>query len=127
MRTTNGLKNLNRQIKRRTRVANLFPNEESLLRLATAVVMEISDEWESGRTCLTMKTWLGNGEHRDPLPHRTEFTEKKLHYPGQLAKVLTNILTIYNRYRNGCRREVIDISRDFADNGAGGAVSNVGA
>lgn len=56
LRTTNGLENLNRQIKRRTRVANLFPNEESLLRLATAVVMEISDEWESGRTYLTMKT-----------------------------------------------------------------------
>ena len=56
MRTTNGLENLNRQIKRRTRVANLFPNEESLLRLATAVVMEISDEWERGRTYLTMKT-----------------------------------------------------------------------
>jgi len=55
MRTTNGLENLNRQIRRRTRVANLFPNEESLLRLVTAVVMEISDEWESGRTYLTMK------------------------------------------------------------------------
>ena len=55
MRTTNGLENLNRQIKRRTRVAGLFPNEESLLRLASAVVMEISDEWESGRVYLTMK------------------------------------------------------------------------
>ncbi|KKL27882.1 hypothetical protein LCGC14_2380710 [marine sediment metagenome] len=55
MRTTNGIENLNRQIKRRTRVANLFPNEESLLRLVTAVVMEISEEWESGRTYLSMK------------------------------------------------------------------------
>lgn len=55
MRTTNSLENLNRQIKRRTRVAGLFPNEESLLRLVTAVVMEISDEWESGRVYLTMK------------------------------------------------------------------------
>jgi len=55
MRTTNGLENLNRQIKRRTRVAGLFPNEESLLRLASAVLMEISDEWESGRVYLTMK------------------------------------------------------------------------
>jgi len=55
MRTTNGLENLNRQIKRRTRVAGLFPNEESLLRLASAVLMEINDEWESGRVYLTME------------------------------------------------------------------------
>ncbi len=38
--------------------------------------VEINEEWESGRTYLTMKTWLGNGGHLDPLPHRTEFTEK---------------------------------------------------
>jgi len=54
MRTTNMLENLNKQIKRRTRVAGLFPNEESLLRLVSAVVMETSDEWESGKVYLTM-------------------------------------------------------------------------
>jgi len=39
----------------RTRIASLFPNEGSLLRLVTAVVMETSDEWESGKIYLTMK------------------------------------------------------------------------
>ena len=42
------------EIKRRTRVATLFPNEASCLRLVTAVVMETSDEWETGRIYLTM-------------------------------------------------------------------------
>ena len=37
LRTNNGLERLNREVKRRTRVATLFPNEDSLLRLATAV------------------------------------------------------------------------------------------
>jgi transposase-like protein len=37
LRTNNGLERLNREIKRRTRVASIFPNEPSLLRLATAV------------------------------------------------------------------------------------------
>lgn len=55
LRTTNSLENLNRQIRRRTRAANLFPNEESLLRLASAVLMETSDDWESGKLYLTMK------------------------------------------------------------------------
>ena len=54
LRTSNSLENVNQQIKRRTRVARLFPNEESLLRLASAVLMEISEEWETGRRYLPM-------------------------------------------------------------------------
>jgi len=52
LRTSNCIENLNQQIKRRTRVARLFPNEESLLRLASAVLIEISEEWETGRRYL---------------------------------------------------------------------------
>lgn len=48
-RTSNVLERLNREIKRRTRVASLFPNDASCLRLASAVLMEISEEWETGR------------------------------------------------------------------------------
>ena len=61
MRTTNGLERLNKEIKRRTRVATLFPNEASLLRLVTAVLMEVSEEWETGKIYLTFN------EHHSPL------------------------------------------------------------
>jgi len=54
LRTTNGLERLNKEIKRRTRVATLFPNEASLLRLASAVLSEISDDGETERAYLTM-------------------------------------------------------------------------
>jgi putative transposase len=54
MRTTNLLENLNKQIKRRTRVATLFPNEASLLRLVAAVVVEITEDWETGKVYLDM-------------------------------------------------------------------------
>jgi transposase-like protein len=47
IRTNNGLERLNREIKRRTRVASLFPNEASLLRLATAVLIETDKEWQT--------------------------------------------------------------------------------
>lgn len=53
LRTTNGLERLNKEIKRRTRVATLFPNDASLLRLVSAVLMEISEDWETGKTYLT--------------------------------------------------------------------------
>jgi len=55
LRTTNSLQRLNREIKRRTRVATLFPNEASLLRLASAVLSEISDDWETERAYLNME------------------------------------------------------------------------
>jgi transposase-like protein len=54
LRTTNGLERLNKEIKRRTRVATLFPNEKSLERLVTALLTEINDEWETGKIYLNM-------------------------------------------------------------------------
>ena len=54
LRTVNVLERLNKEILRRTRVATLFPNTESCLRLVTAVAMEISDEWETGKVYLRM-------------------------------------------------------------------------
>ena len=52
LRTSNMAENLNRQVRRRTRVAGLFPNEASLLRLVSAVLSEISEEWETGKIYL---------------------------------------------------------------------------
>ncbi|CAN5217939.1 IS256-like element ISRm5 family transposase [soil metagenome] len=54
LRTSNGLEHLNKEIKRRTRVAGLFPNEASLLRLVSAILMETSEEWESGRVYMRL-------------------------------------------------------------------------
>jgi putative transposase len=54
LRTANGLERLNREIKRRTRVVSIFPNEAACLRLITALLMETSDEWETGKTYLTV-------------------------------------------------------------------------
>jgi len=48
LRTSNMSENLNDQIKRRTKVAGLFPNTSSILRLVTAILLEISEEWETG-------------------------------------------------------------------------------
>jgi putative transposase len=45
LRTDNMLERLNKEILRRTRVATLFPNTASCLRLVSAVVMEISEDW----------------------------------------------------------------------------------
>jgi putative transposase len=43
--STNVLERLNREIKRRTDVVQVFPNEDAALRLTGAILLEISDEW----------------------------------------------------------------------------------
>lgn len=53
IRTTNGLERVNEEIRRRTRVVGIFPNAAACLRLVTAILAEISDDWESARAYLT--------------------------------------------------------------------------
>jgi putative transposase len=53
IRTTNGLERVSQEIRRRTRVVRIFPNEASCLRLISAILMEISETWETGRVYLS--------------------------------------------------------------------------
>lgn len=55
IRTTNGLERLNQEIKRRTRVVRIFPNKQACLRLVTALAVEVSEEWLTGRRYLDME------------------------------------------------------------------------
>jgi len=54
MRTSNAIERVNQELKRRTRVAAIFPNEDSLLRLITALLAEQSGEWASAKIYLSM-------------------------------------------------------------------------
>jgi transposase-like protein len=55
LRTTNGLERVNRELKRRTRVASMFPNAASCLRLVSALLTEFDEEWMTGKIYLTTK------------------------------------------------------------------------
>ena len=71
MRTTNMLERVHEEINRRTRVAGLFPNEASLLRLVSAVLMELSEEWETGKRYLDMDV-----ENADSASEQNEIYRK---------------------------------------------------
>jgi transposase-like protein len=73
MRTTNMLERVHEEINRRTRVAGLFPNEASLLRLVSAVLMELSEEWEIGIRYLNMDV-----ENDDPALEQNKFYRKNV-------------------------------------------------
>ncbi len=55
LRTTNLVERLNREIRRRTAVVSIFPNEAACLRLVSAVLMEYDEEWQTGRIYLTFE------------------------------------------------------------------------
>ena len=48
LRTTNGVERLHREVRRRAHVVSIFPNQASCLRLVSAVLNEISEEWLTG-------------------------------------------------------------------------------
>ena len=49
-------------IKRRTRVASIFPNTASCLRLVSALLAECNDEWMTGKVYINLNSW------QDPTP-----------------------------------------------------------
>jgi putative transposase len=51
----NSVERLKSEIRRRTRVARLFPNEESCCRLFTAICVEIHEDWMSGSCHIATK------------------------------------------------------------------------
>jgi len=55
LRTSNFLERLSQEIKRRTRIVRVFPNEQSCLRLVSAILMEFGEEWEYGKIYLSME------------------------------------------------------------------------
>src|SRR4051794_15480525 len=71
LRSTNPLERFNREIGRRTDVVGIFPDDPSLIRLATMLAIEQNDEWLVGRCYLSagsMEPLLEERLHR----HDTE-------------------------------------------------------
>ena len=59
IRSTNPLERLNREVKRRTNVASIFPNEAAIVRLVGAILLEQNDEWAVTRRYRSLETMIG--------------------------------------------------------------------
>jgi transposase-like protein len=67
MRSTNPLERFNREIGRRTDVVGIFPDDDSLIRLASMLAIEQNDEWLVGRRYLSAASM---GPLLEERPHR---------------------------------------------------------
>ncbi len=54
LRTTNPIERFNQELKRRSRVVRIFPNEDACLRLMSALLLEFHEDWLDGRRVLPM-------------------------------------------------------------------------
>ena len=74
MHSTNPLERLNKEIKRRTNVVGIFPNEDAVTRLVGALMLEQNDEWAVTRRYMSMESVadLCQTAHIDPLPLAAE-------------------------------------------------------
>jgi len=53
IRTTNGVERINKELKRRSRVVGAFPNDQSLMRVAGCLLIDINEEWITGKKYLS--------------------------------------------------------------------------
>jgi len=63
LRTSNSLERVNQELRRRERVIRIFPNEASIERLLGSLLIEMHENWISGRRYIDTEAYYGAREN----------------------------------------------------------------
>ena len=81
IRTTDLSERINKEIKRRSRVVGTFPNDDSFLKLAVSILMDINEKWITGMNYLTFDDLEGSKNRRLELEMQDQIYIKYLTQP----------------------------------------------
>lgn len=70
--SSNPLERINKDIKQRSNVVGIFPNEDAIRRLVGTVVLEQSDEWQAGRCYMAKHSLATLAEAEEQEPRELE-------------------------------------------------------
>ena len=76
-RTSNHIERLNRELKRRSNVIGIFPNEASLIRLMGSVLMELNEGYQNGRRVFSIQVYQQLISSRIPVRMKTIAEEQR--------------------------------------------------
>jgi len=85
LKSTNMLERLNQELKRRTHVIRIFPNQESCLRLIRALAVEIHEDWIEGPRYLNMEMLREQRKQLQPTGGRLKSMRRLVHKPVALT------------------------------------------
>ena len=77
--STNPLERVHQEIKRRTNVVGVFPNDDSIVRLVTAVILEQHDEWAVGERRYLSETSMARLRQMEAPPELRQATRSRRH------------------------------------------------
>ena len=97
LRTSNSIERLNQEIRRRERVIRIFPNEDSLIRLIGAMLMEQDEKWTTGKKYLDMEEYHESRTKQKSIVAAWFYNRGNLHTFMDLANLRLKDILLTNR------------------------------
>jgi putative transposase len=76
--STNILERVNKEIKRRTKVAGIFPTDNSVLRLVGSILLSMNDDWATGNRCFSVDSLAKIEEYKKNAAEKQRLREASL-------------------------------------------------
>jgi hypothetical protein len=99
IRTTNGLERINKELKRRSRVSGVHFYDQSLLRVAVCIMMDIHEDWITGNKYLILEERIKSGYRAPAILQQTRHATVMSVRDGKIRVYLEQNVSIFQSQR----------------------------